>query len=143
VYARTEGLLRIAPITALVVLSASEDADAKEMFRRIFPKIIQSPGDVQDFILLCRQKTLRGMGKAVAHAAGRWLASMSQYHAIKYGAESQEMSLRDIYRLIRPKLTGEANAIARWIVMDEVAPDSGLAQILGYEAFKSAARAYR
>lgn len=142
-YARTEGLLRIAPITALVVLSASEDADAKEMFRRIFPKVIQTPGDLQDFILLCRQKTLRGMGKSVTNAAGRWLADMSQYHAIKYGAESQEMSLRDIYRLTRPKLTGEANAIARWIVKGEVAPDSGLTQILGYEAFKKAARAYR
>ena len=78
--------------------------------------------------------------EAVAGAAGRWLANMSQYHAIKYGAESQEMSLRDIYRLTRPKLTGEADAIARWIVKGEVAPDSGLAQILGYEAFKKAAR---
>jgi 60 kDa SS-A/Ro ribonucleoprotein len=142
-YARTEGLLRIAPITALVVLSASTNADAKELFRRIFHKVIQTPGDLQDFIMLCRQKTLRGMGKAVTHAAGRWLASISQYHAIKYGAESQEMSLRDIYRLTRPKLTGEANAIARWIVKGEVAPDSGLTHILGYERFKAAARAYR
>jgi 60 kDa SS-A/Ro ribonucleoprotein len=61
-YARTEGLLRIAPITALVVLSTSEDPDAKELFRRVFPKIIQTPGDLQNFILLCRQKTLRGAG---------------------------------------------------------------------------------
>src|SRR5215469_5825189 len=31
-YARKEGLMRIAPITALVVLSASPNLDAKEMF---------------------------------------------------------------------------------------------------------------
>src|SRR5579859_7614162 len=141
VYARTEGLLRVAPITALVVLSAAENADAKELFRRAFPKVIQTPGDLQDFLTLCRGSALRGMGKAVARAANRWLAGMSQYHAIKYGSESQQMSLRDIYRMTRPKLAGEANAIARYIVKGEVAPE--LAQIAGYEAFKREAQAFR
>lgn len=141
VYARTEGLLRVAPITALVVLSAAESADAKELFRRAFPKVIQTPGDLQDFLTLCRGSALRGMGKTVARAANRWLAGMSQYHAIKYGSESQQMSLRDIYRMTRPKLAGEANAIARYIVKGEVAPE--LAQIAGYEAFKREAQAFR
>jgi 60 kDa SS-A/Ro ribonucleoprotein len=81
------------------------------------------------------------MGKAVARAANRWLAGMSQYHAIKYGSESQQMSLRDIYRMTRPKLAGEANAIACYIVKGEVAPE--LAQIAGYEAFKREAQAFR
>src|SRR5690348_2190264 len=66
---------------------------------------------------------------------------MSQYHAIKYGSESQQMSLRDIYRMTRPKLADEANAIARYIVKGEVAPE--LAQIAGYEAFKREAQAFR
>src|SRR5215472_5762033 len=42
VYARGEGLIRVAPITALVVLSAADSADAKELFRRIFPRVIQT-----------------------------------------------------------------------------------------------------
>lgn len=140
VYARTEGLLRLAPITALVVLSASSSDDAKEMFRRIFPKVIQTPGDLQDFVTLCRQKTLRGMGKAVTRAVGRWLGEMSEYHAIKYGAESQQMSLRDLYRLARPKLTGKADAIAHYLVKGEIADASLTPQIAGYEAFKAKAR---
>jgi hypothetical protein len=141
VYARNEGLMRTAPITALVVLSAVENPDAKEMFRRIFPKVIRTPGDLRDFLTLCRLKTLRGMGKAVTRATQRWLAEISQYHAIKYGSESQEMSLRDIYRLARPKLTGEANDIARYLVRGEIAPE--LTQIAGYEELKREAAKLR
>ena len=138
VYARAGGLMRIAPITALVVLSAADSADAKELFRRIFPRVVQTPGDLQDAITLCRRSALRGMGKAVTRAANRWLAGISQYHVVKYGSESQQISLRDIYRMTRPKLTGEANAIARYVVKGEVAPE--LTQIAGYEEFKRAAR---
>lgn len=140
-YARNEGLMRLAPLTALVALSATPNEDAKDMFRLIFPKVVRTPGDLQDVISLCRAKTIRGMGKLVQRAAGRWLGAMSEYHAIKYGAESQVMSLRDIYRLTRPKLTGAANDIARYLVKGEAAP--ALAQITGYEAFKAEAKAYR
>jgi 60 kDa SS-A/Ro ribonucleoprotein len=140
-YARNKGLMRLAPLTALVALSASPNADAKELFRRIFPRVVRTPGDLQDIISLCRAKKIRGMGKLVQRAAGRWLAEMSEYHAIKYGAESQAMSLRDIYRLTRPKLVGRPNDIARYLVKGDVA--DGLAQIAGYEAFKAAAKTYR
>ncbi len=140
IYARNEGHMRVSPITALVVLSAVEAPEAKELFRRAFPKVISTPGDLQDFLTLCRGSALRGMGKAVTRAANRWLSGLSQYHAIKYGSESQRMSLRDIYRMTRPKLTGEASAIARYLVKGEVAPE--LTQIAGYEAFKREARAF-
>jgi hypothetical protein len=140
-YARNEGLMRLAPLTALVALSAAPNEDAKEMFRLIFPRVVRTPGDLQDIISLCRAKKIRGMGKLVQRAAGRWLAAMSEYHAIKYGAESQAMSLRDIYRLTRPKLAGLSNDIARYLVKGEVAED--LTQIAGYKAFKAAAKVYR
>ena len=140
-YARNEGLMRLAPLTALVALSAAPSEDAKEMFRLIFPRVVRTPGDLQDIISLCRAKKIRGMGKLVQRAAGRWLGAMSEYHAIKYGAESQAMSLRDIYRITRPKLAGRANEIARYLVKSEVV--EGLAQIAGYEAFKTEAKTYR
>ena len=141
IHARSDGLMRLAPLVALVALSASPNPDAKELARRIFPRVVRTPGDLQDVISLCRTKKIRGMGKLMQRAAGRWLAEMSEYHAIKYGAESQDMSLRDIYRLTRPKLTGRANDIARYLVKGEVA--EGLEQIAGYEAFKAEATAYR
>lgn len=140
-YARDDGLMRLAPLVALVALSASPNPDAKELTRRIFPRVVRTPGDLQDVISLCRARTIRGMGKLVQRSAGRWLAAMSEYHAIKYGAESQTMSLRDIYRLTRPKLTGHANDIARYLVKGEVA--EGLGQIAGYQTFKAEAAAYR
>ena len=133
-YARNEGLMRIAPITALVVLSASASLDAKETFRRVFPRVIQTPGDMQDFVSLCRGGKLRGTGKAVTHAVARWLSSMSEYHAVKYGAETQSMSLRDLYRLSRPKLpaSSSANAVARALVKGDYSLLPVDSQLLGW-----------
>jgi 60 kDa SS-A/Ro ribonucleoprotein len=81
------------------------------------------------------------MGKTVTHAVARWLSSMSEYHAIKYGAESQSMSLRDLYRLSRPKLpaTSSANAVARAIVKGDYSLLPEDSQLLGYQSFKTAA----
>src|SRR5258707_14928456 len=81
------------------------------------------------------------MGKAITRGGGRWLADMSQYHAIKESSESQDLSLRDMYRMVRPKLTGEANALARYLVKGEAAPE--LTQVCGYEAFKREARVFQ
>jgi 60 kDa SS-A/Ro ribonucleoprotein len=66
---------------------------------------------------------------------------MSEYHAIKYGAESQSMSLRDLYRLGRPKLspTSSANGVARAIVKGDYSLLPEDSQLLGYQAFKTAA----
>jgi 60 kDa SS-A/Ro ribonucleoprotein len=96
---------------------------------------------MQDFVSLCRGGKLRGMGKAVTHAVARWLSSMSEYHAVKYGAESQSMSLRDLYRLSRPKLsaTSTANAVARALVKGDYSLLPQDSQLLGYQAFKAAA----
>src|SRR5260221_10516323 len=85
-YARTEGHMRTVPITALVTLSTAED---KTYFRALFPQVIQTPGDLADFLTIVRTKCIRGMGKTVTHAVQCWLEAISEYHVIKYGSENQ------------------------------------------------------
>src|SRR5260370_680851 len=126
--------MRTVQITALVALPTAED---KTYFRALFPQVIQTPGDLADFLTIVRTKCIRGMGKTVTHAVQGWLEAISEYHVIKYGSENQAMSLRDIYRIARPTLTGKAAAIAAYVVKGEVSTD--LDQIIRYEAFKAAA----
>lgn len=100
VYARNEGFIRIAPITALVVLSTAD----MDSFQAAFPLVIRTPGDLQDFMQILRSRALRkGFGRGVKRAVGGWLNGLSEYHAIKYGSQGSGFSLRDILRLARPK----------------------------------------
>src|SRR5258708_4124083 len=60
-YARQEGMMRLVPITALVVLSTGSAIHTKSLFRMIFSQIIQTPGDLADFVTTCRGRKIRGM----------------------------------------------------------------------------------
>jgi 60 kDa SS-A/Ro ribonucleoprotein len=130
VYARNNGYMRLAPITALAYLSIYDTW----LFQRTFHQVIKTPGDLQDFVALLRISKMRGMGRAIKSACGGYLNGLSEYHAIKYGSNKQDLSLRDIYRLVRPKLTGKASDIAKYIVKGEC--PSSLKQIALYERFK-------
>lgn len=134
VYARNEGLMRSAPILGLVILSKHSPA----WFKTAFPCVIQTPNDLKDFVAICHSKQYRGMGRAVKKAVGDWLAGMSEYHAIKYGSDKSDWSLRDILRLVRPK-PGDARAqiMFRWLVKGELECE-GLPQITCYERAKRA-----
>lgn len=137
VYARAKGLMRTNPIEALAYLSLG-GATAHRAFHAIFGRVIQTPGDLADFWALHRgPNKVRGVGRATRTATETWLAQMSAYHAIKYGASSQTMSLRDIYRMARPKLSGAPAGIASYLVKGEITPDTP-EQLCGYHAFKNA-----
>jgi hypothetical protein len=73
-YAHTEGHIRTVPITALVALSAAED---KTLFRALFPQVIQTPGDLADFLTIVRAKRLRGMDKTITHTMQGWLEAIA------------------------------------------------------------------
>lgn len=106
VYARNKGFMRIAPITALVVLSTADLTN----FALAFPLVIRTPGDLQDFMAIVKSKSLRkGFGRAVKTAVGEWLNNLSEYHAIKYGSQGSDFSLRDILRLAHPCPTDETH----------------------------------
>jgi 60 kDa SS-A/Ro ribonucleoprotein len=137
VYARNDGFMRFSPISALVVLSTATN---KEYFKQAFPRTIRTPGDLQDFVAIVRTGKIRGMGRVIKEAVNDWLANLSEYHIIKYGSGNQAMSLRDIYRMTRPKPMDNLQlAKAKYIVNGELAGE-GLEQLATYERFKKEGR---
>lgn len=140
VYARQNGYMRSMPILALAFLSTAED---KPLFQRAFMRIILTPGDLADFVALLRgESRVRGSSRTVRRAIATWLSTITPYHVIKYGSESQKMSLRDIYRLAHPKLaTAESQAIATYVVKgapNNELPEALPSQLKGYHTFKTA-----
>lgn len=140
IYAREKGLMRSAPISALVYLSTGDS----RAFHAAFPRIVKTPGDLADVWKLVRGASkVRGVGRSIRTATGRWLSTMSPYHAIKYGATSQEMSLADIIKLARPHnltagtLPAEQDALIHYLVKGELTAASP-AQLRGYHEFKAA-----
>lgn len=100
VYAREKGFMRSAPVAGLVVLSKYDT----KLFAKIFNRIVRTPRNLKEFILLIRKGNLRGgLGRAVKNAINKWIQGVSEYQAIKYGGSGDGMSWRDIFRLTRPK----------------------------------------
>jgi 60 kDa SS-A/Ro ribonucleoprotein len=101
VYARERGTMRLQPIVGLVFLSMTD----RTLFRAIFGRVIQTPGDLLHFVQIVRSKQIRpGLGRAVKDAINDWLNGLSEYHAIKYGSDAgAKLSLRDVLRLTHPQ----------------------------------------
>lgn len=101
VYAREQGTMRLQPIIGLVYLSMADRA----LFRAIFSRVIQTPGDLLDFVQIVRSKQIRpGLGRMIKEEINRWLNGISEYHVIKYGSNAgAKLSLRDVLRLTHPQ----------------------------------------
>ncbi|HLA45331.1 MAG TPA: TROVE domain-containing protein, partial [Aggregatilineales bacterium] len=123
VYARNEGLMRLQPIIGLAYLAKAN----RELFHRIFNRVILTPGDLSDFVEIVRgDVTPGGMGRSIKRAVNTWLNSMSEYHAIKYGSGGQGYSLRDILRVSHPKaINSTQDTIFTWLTDREKWMESG------------------
>lgn len=110
-YGRSVGLLKDAPVKALAVL-ASGRGRTKPHFERAFSRVIGIPDDLRLLAQLLVSGAVpgkKGLGGYAAEAAGRWVANVSEYHAIKYGsARTDGVSLRDVVRMTHPKAATEA-----------------------------------
>ncbi|MDP2669134.1 MAG: TROVE domain-containing protein [bacterium] len=100
VFAREEGFMRTLPTLGLVALSGGR-ASTKALFEKVFDRIILTPRDLSQFVMFARSGEIRGrdgLGGYALKAVKMWLADLSEYHALKYGA-----ILRDVIRLSHPK----------------------------------------
>ncbi len=104
VYARQKGLMKLAPVVGLTVLSAHDDDKKKTAFRQVFPHVVRIPDDLREFVLLCRSKKIRtGLGGVANTCVKNFLRHLSEYHGVKYGsAASKDITLRDIFRMAHP-----------------------------------------
>lgn len=106
VYAREKGLMRTLPVLGLVVLSGGR-GKTKPLFEAVFDRVIRTPDDLRVFVTLCVSGAIpgrAGLGGVARDATRRWLAHLSEYHAVKYGsAASREVTLRDVVRMAHPR----------------------------------------
>jgi 60 kDa SS-A/Ro ribonucleoprotein len=113
VYARREGLMRLQPIVGLAHLAKADLG----LFHKVFSQVIQTPGDLTDFVEIVRGGVAPGgMGRSIKTAINLWLNGLSEYHAIKYATGGQGYSLRDVLRVTHPKPISPAqDAIFVWL----------------------------
>lgn len=134
-YARNKGLMRLAPIVGLTILSAEEGKAAKDAFRKAFRHVIKIPDDLREFVALCRTAGIRqgqrvkvvtkkqgdryvvvgrkvlqngvgGLGGVAQECVQNYLRHLSEYHALKYGSKnSKGITLKDILRMSHPTPT--------------------------------------
>lgn len=146
VWAREHGYLKTLPALGLAILSGGRGR-TKELFAAAFPRVIRTPDDLRAFVVLCRSGVIpgrTGLGGVARAAVRAQLATISEYHAVKYGsAASRVLTLRDILRLAHPKpQTPAAAERLGWLATGAAAlgPDQNLnPRIRALEALKAAA----
>jgi 60 kDa SS-A/Ro ribonucleoprotein len=146
VWARSEGMMRKVPILGLVALSAG-GAATKALFEQVFPHVIKTPDDLREFIRESIEGKIagrKGLGGMTVPLVQAWLASMSEYHALKYGSVvSKGVTIRDAIRMSHPKpVSAESTEIFAWLVRGKKGLGENqnlLPQIRSYESLKVAA----
>jgi 60 kDa SS-A/Ro ribonucleoprotein len=142
VYARNNGFTRLQPIIGLAFLSTAED---KSFFHAAFGKVIYTPNNLFDFVTIASSiRNGKGFGRTVKRAIGNWYNSLSEYHVMKYGAESKSnartgeksFDMKDILKLVRPvPATSKQKDLFKYILDKEVG-FAALPQLGAYEAMK-------
>lgn len=99
VYARSEGFMRLQPLYGLAVLSAYRP----DLFARIFMSVVRIPSDLADFLSILQGLGRGEGGRAVKRQAGRFLAGVTEYWAVKYNGRGRGYSLGDAIATAHPK----------------------------------------
>jgi 60 kDa SS-A/Ro ribonucleoprotein len=144
VWARNEGMMKKVPLLGLVILSAGGSA-TKHLLQRVFPLLVKTPDDLREFIRECIEGNIpgrNGLGGVAVPLVRDWLATLTEYHALKYGsAVSKGVTLRDAIRMSHPKPESAQSAeIFAWLVRGEkgLGDQNLLPQIRAFEALKRA-----
>lgn len=102
IYGRNNSMMRLQPIIATAFLSTLTD---KKYFVSAFRAIINTPGDLIDFInVLGGIRTGRGLGRAVKREVNNYLNRVDQYRALKYGGGNgaSKWTLKDVIKACHP-----------------------------------------
>jgi len=91
---RNEGFIRAFNILGLVILSKKSPT----LFREVFPEVVKTGNDLEDFIGMCR--SVRKFGRSVKTAMTNWISkNLSEHYAIKYRRQ-----IADAMRIAHPVL---------------------------------------
>lgn len=139
VYARQKGFMRLQPVYGLARLV--KEVNAGEVAKAIFNKVILTPKDLADFMAICKslhEDKTEG-GRRVKTLAGNWLLGLTEYWAIKYGAEKGDgdYSLSDMIRITHPNAQGKKLPLFDYLLA-KATDLAELPQIAAFEALKVA-----
>lgn len=138
VFARNKGLMRLQPIWGLVKLSAVD----KDLFKKVFDKVILIPSDLQDFFTILKGEGRGEGGRAIKRQAAKFLENVSEYWAIKYNGRGRGYSLGDIVRTVHPRPKSyKQNAIFAYLVGKDY-DESLVPQIAAFEKLKRTTNVY-
>lgn len=139
VYARNRGFMRTQPIYGLAALASADDKGGAAM-EEAFGRVVLTPNDLGDFTTLIKSRRQGEGGRRVKRVAGNWLlANLTEYWAIKYGAQRAEgYSIADMFKVYHPK-AGKRLAIVDY-VLGKDADLAELPQIAAFERLKRADR---
>lgn len=137
-YARNKGFMRTQPIYGLAALASADGGGAA--LEEVFGRVIHTPNDLGDFTTLLKSRRQGEGGRRVKRVAGNWLLeNLSEYWAIKYGAQREEgYSIADMFKVYHPK-AGKRLAIVDY-VLGKPADLTQLPQIAAFERLKRADR---
>jgi 60 kDa SS-A/Ro ribonucleoprotein len=114
IYARTKGAMKDVPALLLAVLSGRD----KELFKAVFPKVIDNGRMLRNFVQVMRSGVTgrKSLGSSPKRLVETWLNTASDAKLID-AAVGTNPSLRDIVRMVHPKPTSaEREALFAWVL---------------------------
>lgn len=143
IYARENGYTRLQPIIALAYLSTVPKGQ-KNLFYNAFDRVILTPNNLFDFVQVAsRIRQGKGFGRALKTAIGNWYNNLSEYHVMKYGADSKvdkagekTFDMKDLLRLVRPIPNSRKQKELFKYILDKEVDFNVLPQLAAYESLK-------
>jgi 60 kDa SS-A/Ro ribonucleoprotein len=138
-YARSKGYMRLQPVFGLAKLAeAKVDPKVKELFKRIFTKVILIPPDLQDFMTILAGSGRGQGGRMIKNTVAGWLNQyLTEYWAIKYNGQGRGFSLGDIIQTVHPVPgSGVQGRLFKYLVTGDGEFREG--KIYAYEQLKKA-----
>lgn len=116
VYASTHGVSQSTVIFALALMSAEENFDVKQAFKKIFPMIIRTASQLYEFLMYVSD--IRGFGKVIRTAVVSWFKNNKnlEYQLLKYQSRNG-WAHRDVLRKFHIVPSNDVmNALFKWAV---------------------------
>ena len=135
VYARERAVMKDLP----ALLAAALSVRSADLLRQIFPRVIDSPKMLRNFVQIVRSGAVgrKSLGTVPKRLVLRWLEERSDEQLFN-GSVGNAPSLGDVLRMVHPKpATKSREALYRWLLGREVVQDELPPAVAAFERYKA------
>ena len=135
VFAREKGFMKDMPALLLAVLSIRD----KELFERVFPRVVDNGKMLRNFVQIMRSGTVgrKSLGSLPKRMVREWFEKRETEQIFKQ-AVGQSPSIADILKMVHPKpANAEREALFGYFIGREIDADKLPEIVKRYERFKS------